>query len=481
MPVTTLNLPVPAADGVGAWVDVSSIAPERTISIDVGANFEGELFVDAACTAGAAPVDPLQFTPVLRFDSTTQRKTTILLACNFLRVRRRFTRPENPTVPVVNVGGDTAGASVFGVLAVTAGNGLGAPLDISAGGAVLTILTAGTFDRAVYIEGSQDAGTTFARIEDFGKFESSQGKTALCSFERVRVASEKSRSGDSPIVMVGSMAESAAALAFGSIVSVDADPNVDGVAATASRADHKHEVLTAAPTGTVEIGDAGAEGVASQLARADHVHPVGDPGAPPNIAAVSDEGVSVIPARSDHTHGDISSTLQTRNYFADQLIIPNSDWPVTALAPSDLDTTTPSFTIIEHDDTTEEGRGFATRVPSAAVHGVDPTTFNLGIVHKAPAAPPAERTVGVRLYFRTLPDNGAVPAWASIDLGDVTVPANVNFQYDEFTLTIGAGVGELDVTPGEDVYFMVTRIDPAAGTELVGDWYVGEYQERWES
>lgn len=389
MAITTLNLPVPAADGNGAWIDVSSIAPLRTFTIDVGANFSGELFIDAACTGGGAPADPAQFTPVARFDSTTARKATLLLACDFLRVRRRFVRPENLTVPVINVGGESAGAAVFGVLAVTAGDGLGAPFDISAGGEVLTVLTAGNFDRAAYIEGSQDAGATFARIEDFGKFEAAQGKTAICIFERIRVASEKSRSGDSPIVMVGCMAESVAA-----------SPTAD--------------------------------------------------------------------------------SLQTRNYFADQLIIPNSDWPVTALAPSDLDTTTPSFTIIEHDDTTEEGRGFATRVPSAAVHGADPTTFKLGIVHKPPAAPPAERTVGVRLYFRTLPDNGAVPAWSSIDLGDVAVPANTNFQYDEFTLTIGNGVGELDVTPGEDVYFMVTRIDPAAGTELVGDWYVAEYQERWD-
>lgn len=221
MPITTLNLPVPAADGSGAWVDVSSIGPERTISIDVGANFEGELFVDAACTAGAAPIDPAQFTPVVRFDSTTQRKTTILLACNFLRVRRRFTRPENPTVPVVNVGGDAAGASVFGVLAVTAGDGLGAPFDISAGGEVLTVLTAGNFDRAAYIEGSQDAGATFARIEDFGKFEAAQGKTAICIFERIRVASEKSRSGDSPIVMVGCMA--LASLGSGGITSINAN------------------------------------------------------------------------------------------------------------------------------------------------------------------------------------------------------------------------------------------------------------------
>ncbi len=273
MAISTLNLPVPAGDGVGAWVDVSSIAPERTFTIDVGTDFEGDLFIDAACTAGGAPVDPNQFTPVLRFNSTSQRKVTGLLACNFLRVRREKTRPENPTVPTVNVGGDTAGAAVFGVLALTPSDGVGAALDISAGGEVLTILAAGTFNRAVYIEGSNDAGATFARIEDFGVFEAAEQKTAKCIFERARAASEKSGGGDAPIIMIGSMALASLGGApfpgFGSIVTVDASANADGVAGTAARSDHKHEVATGSPVG---VGAANAGGASDDLARADHVH-----------------------------------------------------------------------------------------------------------------------------------------------------------------------------------------------------------------
>jgi hypothetical protein len=42
-----------------------------------------------------------------------------------------------------------------------------------------------------------------------------------------------------------------------------------GVATTAARADHKHDVSTAAPS---TLGTANAEGTASSLARADHVH-----------------------------------------------------------------------------------------------------------------------------------------------------------------------------------------------------------------
>lgn len=44
-----------------------------------------------------------------------------------------------------------------------------------------------------------------------------------------------------------------------------------GASTDYSRADHKHDVSTAAPTG---IGDAAAEGSASSLARSDHIHPL---------------------------------------------------------------------------------------------------------------------------------------------------------------------------------------------------------------
>jgi hypothetical protein len=46
----------------------------------------------------------------------------------------------------------------------------------------------------------------------------------------------------------------------------------EGVAANASRDDHKHDVLTAAPTGAVAESASSTEGTGTALVRSDHIH-----------------------------------------------------------------------------------------------------------------------------------------------------------------------------------------------------------------
>jgi hypothetical protein len=57
---------------------------------------------------------------------------------------------------------------------------------------------------------------------------------------------------------------------------------VAGVSSEAARADHKHDITTAAPT-TLVLGGANAEGVSTALARADHVHAIEGSGTPPAL------------------------------------------------------------------------------------------------------------------------------------------------------------------------------------------------------
>jgi hypothetical protein len=52
-----------------------------------------------------------------------------------------------------------------------------------------------------------------------------------------------------------------------------------GMATEPARADHKHDVTTAA-AGAVAIGDAATEGSATSLARSDHTHSLAAPAAP---------------------------------------------------------------------------------------------------------------------------------------------------------------------------------------------------------
>jgi len=377
---TFFNLPVPAGNGSGASVDVSTLSGQRTVTISKTV-FSGIILLEGSD-------DNINFASVARFDSGSQKQTVLLLACQFVRITRSGAVPEVPAVPTVQIGAITSTAGVFGTLAVAAGDGAGAAFDISAGGDLITIIGTGTFNRAVYIEGSQDAGVTWSRIDDLGKFESAKVVHTVASFNRLRTFSEQSAGGDAPIVMVGSMA----------------------------------------------FGGAGSSG----------------------LAKIS------------------------RNYYADQLSIPNVNWPVPLIAPSDLDNVASSYTIVEYDDTVETGRGMPESVPIASIEGYNAVSLLLSVIGKPAAAPPAIRSIGLKGYFVTVKDNIPVGAWAAFTIGDFIVEANSNFQYQSFTIPLGAGAGQINAAPGDDLLIEITRVAPAAGTNLTGDFYVGRYKITWQ-
>jgi len=79
---------------------------------------------------------------------------------------------------------------------------------------------------------------------------------------------------------------------------------VVGVAITAARADHKHDISTAAAAESIDIGDTAAEGSASSLARSDHRHafPAPSSGYPVNVENSESDGTATTSARSDHQH-----------------------------------------------------------------------------------------------------------------------------------------------------------------------------------
>jgi len=81
-----------------------------------------------------------------------------------------------------------------------------------------------------------------------------------------------------------------------------------GTSTEVARADHKHDVSTAAP-GAVAIGDAAAEGVATSLARSDHTHSVAGAVAV-DVALANAEGVATTVARSDHAHNSLNQRFQ---------------------------------------------------------------------------------------------------------------------------------------------------------------------------
>lgn len=58
---------------------------------------------------------------------------------------------------------------------------------------------------------------------------------------------------------------------------------VVGTAFDAARSDHKHDITTASPGASIDLGDAAAEGTATSLARSDHQHAVSLTFAGPNL------------------------------------------------------------------------------------------------------------------------------------------------------------------------------------------------------
>lgn len=85
------------------------------------------------------------------------------------------------------------------------------------------------------------------------------------------------------------------------------DAAVEGSGAGLARRDHQHAVATGGSTADVEVGDSAAEGSSANLAREDHVHALPAPAAPADVTkAAAAAGAATTVARADHKH-DVST------------------------------------------------------------------------------------------------------------------------------------------------------------------------------
>jgi len=158
--------------------------------------------------------------------------------------------------------------------------------------------------------------------------------------------------------------------------------------------------------------------------------------------------------------------------YSDQLENPNTaDWAVNALAPSEADDNNDGITVRAFDATAEEGVGFTLEIPEGA------TNMIIRVRGRARTGPAGARTIALKLYNRGLPADAAVQAWtAGTTLADIDLPITTEFfQYDEETISLAT----LSLTAGELTQFELTRVDPAAGTELTVDYLLHEIQVEW--
>lgn len=140
-----LNLPVPAGDGSGAGVDTSAMGKVRTITVQ-GA-FTASVTIEISNDGGNTWV------PLLSTSQPT--KKTIKVAAQFMRVSVSNTKQGTPFAPNVDVGSNTNGGR-FVNLPATAGDGTGAPVDVSALGTFNTAIVTGDFTGQVQIQISED-------------------------------------------------------------------------------------------------------------------------------------------------------------------------------------------------------------------------------------------------------------------------------------------------------------------------------------
>jgi hypothetical protein len=182
------------------------------------------------------------------------------------------------------------------------------------------------------------------------------------------------------------------------------------------------------------------------------------------VWVATEENIRVVVAASGGAAGGGAPAASLPSYVfqADQLLTPNNaDWAVNTFAPLSADTNNNALLNRAFDDTTEEGVGCVINVPSGVTNLIPKSKS------RAETAPAGARTVGLKLYVRTIPDNGAVSSWSSgYVMSDIDIPANEYWQYDEETILLSA----LGLSAGDTVQLQLTRVNPAAGTELVGDW-----------
>ena len=249
-----LTLPAPAGDGIGAWVDVSSIGPEKTITVDGGA-FGGTLYLDGSNDAEAS-APPCSIGP---FVGGFSIPATFVQTWNFMRARR--TGSGGVGSPTVGVAGPSAISNIFGAMNVPTGDGLGTQIDLSGGGDVNTFSVVGTVVGQILIETSAD-GTNFvpSLIFTAGATVQTQNIVGVLNAARVRVRGSGGAAG--PLVAVGSGATSGAA--GGGFPGYGGTPpaigtGAAGTSALVSRADHTHTGVNGITAGAaITIGGTAA-------------------------------------------------------------------------------------------------------------------------------------------------------------------------------------------------------------------------------
>lgn len=211
MPNLFLNLPLPAGDGAGSAVNVSTLGAEKTMQ--VAGTYQGTITFEGSNDGGSTWVP-------LRTFSTPKAKITLDVAVQYMRVVVSGSNGDLPDSCGVSSNDD---GGLFVNLPATAGAGTGANVDVSALGTLNTVVVTGTFGGTVAIEISDD-GSDFVECMTFSG-PGFQTKTFTARFMRVTRKAVGVIPG-LPVVNVGAINDAGAGSGGGD--AVIGDPSANG-------------------------------------------------------------------------------------------------------------------------------------------------------------------------------------------------------------------------------------------------------------
>lgn len=146
-----VNIPVPAANGAGAAVDMSAFGLSKTISVTGS-------FVASVTLEISNEAVPTSWAPLVTFNRPDG--ITIDAACIWMRARVQGFRSG---APVCDVGGEDTGTTVANLPAPPT-NGVGVAIDVSLLGPLKTVTVGSSYQGNVQLEVSEDGITNWSQI-----------------------------------------------------------------------------------------------------------------------------------------------------------------------------------------------------------------------------------------------------------------------------------------------------------------------------
>lgn len=159
MAATFVSLPLPALNGPGTSVDVSTIAANKTVVVSGSLN-GAVIDIEASVDGG------IEWAPLVSFQATETKYVTV--AALKMRANVKGRTLVLPFSAAVGVGGVTITAATAINLPMPAMNGPGTAVLASSLASVKTAIVGGDFNGVtITVEASQDGGTSFAPVGQF--------------------------------------------------------------------------------------------------------------------------------------------------------------------------------------------------------------------------------------------------------------------------------------------------------------------------